>query len=254
MKIQMFPVMLMILSCALSALADIPSPAYISDITQKGQDVLINISDSDYAWHSAGGFDYSIARVRSPELCDYVFILRMDDIFSGDTIEKGSYCAGWQNDEDCGNDAGVDGGCEDCDEDGVPECAGWCECCYYRIQFVDRCVQPGNYEYYLMIPSDPSDSDPHETYAIDTDRNNIVFESIDEQLVLQAVTFEVTDSVKQCNRPENIESENQCEDAAGSGASCSHPGNDNKCDCQALILLFAMSLIGLYFLRKKPYY
>jgi len=218
--------------------ADIPYPASITEAFQEGQDVIIHLEDSDYAWHTITSLTYSIVRRKESDSCRYSFILKDDLMIAGEVIINESWCDDLGDSEYCEGDAGVDAGCNDCDEDGVLECYGECYCCSTTVEYVDKCVSPGRYEYLLLTPSEDIEKD---RYSLDEEEDPITLDGIGKQLVLGVMDLEVVDSDEEC-KPEKQDTANVC----GLCSLC--PVSDNYYSIQLLIV---MLLAGLFALRRQ---
>jgi len=232
------------------ASADIPSPGYIESIEQKGQDVTIIIEEMDHSWYEVGSIYYSIVRKEYSNSCEYHFVHTNESILEGNITEKGKYCNFDEYEEGCGPDEVVDAGeeieCDDCNGDGIQECAGPCSCCYYYIEFRDECVPAGDYDYLLLIPNESAEK----FQMLDLDESGpLVFPDTGTLDILDREHISVKDSGKRCTNKDNIMEEKLCSDSAESSS-----GSGN---CSVIVheqpqvfLLILMFLAGLLFLRK----
>ena len=144
-----------------AAFADDISGPYIFELFQQDQNVRVNIWAAENGEPHSGGF-FRLDRHNPAEnkriLDDHQFDLPQD------ASESSVECM-FENDEiDCNATPDL---CDDCDQNGTPECTGTCELIYH-FEVLDLCVPPGLTDYTLYAKEEANyDYDEMDEESID---------------------------------------------------------------------------------------
>lgn len=141
---------------AAPAAANISVTPWIYEVEQVGQDTEVTIAifedcSEEFIIDDVPfpGLDQPYTLFRWGFEDQYPVYLFEDRVFTADeAVEVTPYqCQGpAELNEECATDPDW---CVDCDEDGVPECYGFCAVAY-RFTVVDGCVPPGGEQYYTI--------------------------------------------------------------------------------------------------------
>ena len=120
------------------------TPPWIHEAIQEGQDVRLVVGVVD---NGEPGWGDAIDVFRDGK------VIFDDERFHGsDALSQEKGCRGWDTGDYCEDEENF---CEDCDEDGTPECAGWCETTG-TFELVDKCVPAGEHTWSIgWWESDP---------------------------------------------------------------------------------------------------